>query len=75
MPSRKGQVLSSPSVKLLLPTTCVALLGLKAPPELGEDGRVGPRQEDWARGTVASTCVTTRSGMARCLLKGAINHN
>jgi hypothetical protein len=37
------------SVKLLLPTAEVALLALKAPPELDEGGRVGPCQEDWAR--------------------------
>ncbi len=49
MPSKKGQVMASLSVKLLLPTGLVALLALKAPPQLDEGGRGGPCQEDWAR--------------------------
>ncbi len=49
MPSKKGQVMASLSVKLLLPTGSVSLLALKAPPQLDEGGRGGPRQEDWAR--------------------------
>ncbi len=49
MPSKKGQVTASQSMKSLLPTAEVAaLLELKAPPELDEGGRVGQRQEDWA---------------------------
>jgi hypothetical protein len=47
MPSKKGEVMASPSVKLLLPTAGVALLALKAPPQLDEGGRVGHCQEDW----------------------------
>ena len=49
MPSEKGQVMASPSVKLLSPTGLVALLALKAPPQLDDGGRGGPHQEDWAR--------------------------
>jgi hypothetical protein len=49
MPSKKGQVMASPSVKLLSPTGLVALLALKAPPQLDEGGRGGPHQGDWAR--------------------------
>jgi hypothetical protein len=48
MPSKKVQVTASPSVKSLLPTAKVALLELKAPPELDDGGRGGPSQEDWA---------------------------
>ncbi len=48
MPSKKGEVMASPSVKSLLPTAEEALLALKVPPELDEGGRVGPCQEDWA---------------------------
>jgi hypothetical protein len=47
MPSKKGQVTGSPSMKSP-PTGLVALLALKAPPQLDEGGRVGPRQKDWA---------------------------
>ncbi len=49
MPSKEGQVTATPSVKLLLPKGSVGLLELKAPPQLDEGGRGGPRQEDWAR--------------------------
>jgi hypothetical protein len=49
MPSKKGQVTASPSMKSLLQTAKVALLALKAPPELDEGGRVEPHLEDWAR--------------------------
>ena len=48
MPSKEGQVMASPSMKLLLPTGLVGLLALKAPPQLDEGGRGGPHQEDWA---------------------------
>jgi hypothetical protein len=37
------------ALKLLPPTSGMALLALKAPPELDQGGRVGPCQEDWAR--------------------------
>jgi hypothetical protein len=49
MPSKEGQVTVSLSVSLLMPTGSVGLLALKAPPQLDEVGRLGPRQEDWAR--------------------------
>jgi hypothetical protein len=49
MPSKEGQVMASPSMKLLLPTGLVGLLALKAPPQLDEGGRGGPHQEDWVR--------------------------
>ncbi len=45
MPSKEGQVTVSLSVSLLMPTGSV----LKAPPQLDEVGRLGTRQEDWAR--------------------------
>jgi hypothetical protein len=48
MLSMKGQVTASPSMKLVMPAAEVALLGLKAPPELDGGARVGPHQEDWA---------------------------
>jgi hypothetical protein len=48
MPLKKGQVMVSPSMKLILPTAKVALLALQVPPELDEGGRVGPCQEYWA---------------------------
>jgi hypothetical protein len=48
MSSKKGQVMASLSVKSLLLTGLVALLALKAPPQLDEGGRGGPCQGDLA---------------------------
>ncbi len=46
MPLKEGQVMASLIMKLLLPTGLVGLLALKAPPQLDEGERGGPRQED-----------------------------
>jgi hypothetical protein len=49
MPLEEVLVMASLSVNALSPTGSVVQLALKAPPQLDEGGRVGPRQEDWAR--------------------------
>jgi hypothetical protein len=49
MPSEEVLVTASPNMYALSPTGLVALLALKAPPQLDEGGRVGPCQVDWAR--------------------------